>query len=130
MSQEFISSDPARPSGTVPGDRELLELAARAVWAERDEAGVYWLSGEPWNPLESDGDALRTANRTGICIEFGSCADDAPIVRCGPAEDRNNWPQVCNFPDPGKATRHAIVEAVAAQQRIYEAARLGADTEG
>jgi hypothetical protein len=50
-------------------DRELLELAAKAVGYRWDEHGFYgdgnWWTGieylERWNPLTDDGDALRLA---------------------------------------------------------------------
>lgn len=65
-------------------DRELLEAAARAAgivcsWAHEDEADYsastegMWLNGARspdnskfWNPLQSDGDALRLAARLGL----------------------------------------------------------------
>lgn len=59
-------------------DRELLEQAAKSVGIELiswtnmydacDEIGGRFITqprGEPWNPLEDDGDALRLAVKTG-----------------------------------------------------------------
>lgn len=115
-------------------DVALLEVAARAARIHQiivhSDGKVYACDGpgqnpHPWNPLDDDGDTLRLANSTGTCIEFGYCMDDAPIVRCGPLEERENWPQVGNFPDPGKATRRAVVEAVVAAQLAYEDAIAG-----
>ena len=118
---------------------EILVLAAKAAGVVYDEAasqpkeGREWwglwlkIEGEPseydrryWNPLADDGDAMRLANRCCICIEFGYCSDDAPVVRCGQIENWADWPMVANFPDPGKATRRAIVEAAVAKQLEYE----------
>jgi hypothetical protein len=124
-------------SDTTDRDRELLERAAKAAGYRLDGPAESFCTSRRkndmlllnergghsvWNPRDDDGDALRLANRVGICIEFGFCLDDAPIVRCGRIEDRDNWPQVANFPDSGKATRRAIVEAAAAIQMEYEAA--------
>lgn len=115
-------------------DFAMLEIAAMAARIHQiivhSDGKVYACDGPgqnpyPWNPLDDDGDALRLANRTNTCIEFGYCMDDAPIVRCGLIEDRESWPQVGNFPDPGKATRRAIVEAVVAAQKVYEDAIAG-----
>jgi hypothetical protein len=40
-------------------DRELLELAAKAVRIERQ-----------WNPIFDDGDALRLAAKLAMCVDF------------------------------------------------------------
>jgi len=52
-------------------DRELLELAAKAVgkpapMMQDDSKGLSWGNGW-WNPLTDDGDALRLAVR---CAQF------------------------------------------------------------
>ena len=47
-------------------DKELLELAAKAVWGAM--ANQMLESG--WNPLTDDGDALRLAVKCEIDIEF------------------------------------------------------------
>jgi hypothetical protein len=115
-----------QPSVTKPmneGDRELLEKAAKAAgarWSDFSDrtpdcyqiqhADGIW---REWNPLTDDGDAFRLAVRLKICIEFGHCLDDAPVVRCGPEWERENWPEHANFPDPRAATRRAIVRAAA-----------------
>lgn len=65
-------------------DRELLELAAKAVgyrirWHETSFYGPTMeimeddSGGPPWNPLEDDGDALRLAMRLGFTVEPGRC---------------------------------------------------------
>lgn len=66
-----------------------------------------------WNPLASDSDALRLAVKLGICIEFGDCLDDSPVVYCGPAVDRLDWPMTSMSPDFLAATRRAITRAAA-----------------
>lgn len=51
-------------------DRELLELAARAV------NGGAWhplTHAKPWNPLTDDGDRYRLAKHLGISIDFEDC---------------------------------------------------------
>lgn len=70
--------------------------------------------GKIWNPLTDDGDALRLANKLRLCIEFGYCLDDAPIVMCGLPEARESWTEHQHFPDSLAETRRAIVRAAAA----------------
>lgn len=55
-------------------NRELLEAAARAAGLESmgaDEQGLYpaGMVG-PWNPLASDGDALRLAAKLLLCVSI------------------------------------------------------------
>lgn len=71
-----------------------------------------------WNPLDNDGDALRLANKAGVSIIFGDCLDDAPIVT---AKWFDGEVTRGNFPDPYKATRRAIVLAVAQKQLAFDA---------
>ena len=96
-------------------DRELLELAAKAVgittyWAKdgqklfRRDGGIQ----KPWNPLNDDGDALRLAVKLQTPLMFSN-----EIARCV-------WgygsPQSCVESvgsDPFAATRRAIVLAAA-----------------
>ena len=51
-------------------DRELLELAAKAIGLELK---YNYLGGrdarQTWNPLEDDGDALRLAVKLRLCID-------------------------------------------------------------
>lgn len=108
-------------------DRTLIERAAKAAGHRiefrdavdgvapvlLDEGG----SASLWNPLASDAQAFRLALDCHICVIFGACLDDAPIVQCGPEHDRFNfqsWPQTPNFPDARAATRRAITRAAAA----------------
>ena len=98
-------------------DKELLELAAKAAnyeLASTKDGYPLWRNGVGiWNPLTDDGDALRLAVKLFLCVEFGYCKDDAPIVMCGQIEERQEWPINMNFPDPCAATRRAIVRAAA-----------------
>src|SRR5574340_602466 len=105
-------------------DRELLELAAKAVgykphsWIDgiqrllvEDDDGP----GLPWNPLVDDGDALRLAVKLGIKAGYDSnTPPELGLPReCGIAVAPNGkW-----FAEAGKdkyaATRRAIVRAAA-----------------
>lgn len=106
---------------SVETDRELLKFAAKAAGIDgiydHDFDMLVLLDSEVvptmWNPLKDDGDALRLAVKLGICIEFGDCADDAPVVYAGIAHERRDWPMWPRFPDPTAATRRAIVRAAA-----------------
>jgi hypothetical protein len=97
-------------------DEELLELAAKAAgykWREdiaeeRDKLGVIslWIIDPmktAWNPLESDGDALRLAVMLNLSV--GQCR--AAGYRSSPFCEED-----CT-PDPYAATRRAIVRAAA-----------------
>jgi hypothetical protein len=111
------------------GDRELLELAAKAagysiVWGEvhrvgdtdvdctdlayivssdREEAPVYW------NPWDDDGDAFRLAVKCGFCV---GKAVQAPQRFACPQETDDAF-YVEENGDPYAATRRAIVLAAA-----------------
>ena len=78
-------------------DRELLELAAKAV-GKRYVDGESWDEDAGWNPLTDDGDALRLAVKLSLL-----CDDD---VQYAPV---NVW----EGQDPYAATRRAIVRAAA-----------------
>jgi len=97
-------------------DRELLELAAKAV--DLPECGWMGPSFEyvkenrftEWNPLEDDGDALRLAIHLeiGITISSGvACADYATGE-----ESIFEWMNDAGN-NPFKAARRAIVRAAA-----------------
>lgn len=98
---------------------EELKYAAIAMGekpvrlSDDGRALLMWGIDDPWNPRDSDRDAFRLAVRCGICIEFTSCVDDAPVVYCGLDYQRRDWPMTPNFPDPFKATRLAITRAAA-----------------
>jgi hypothetical protein len=107
-------------------DRELLELAAKAVgykWREdiaeeRDKLGLIslWIVDPmktAWNPLDSDGDALRLAVKLNLHIQIDfDAADVNQLVYV-----YGNWRgQGIDEPpgdDPYAATRLAIVRAAA-----------------
>lgn len=89
-------------------DRELLELAAKAVggivyiedlgFIFEDE---YGNRGPWWNPLGNDGDALRLAVKLNLHVLEGIAQDGEGRIFC----DKS--------PDPYAATRRAIVRAAA-----------------
>ena len=101
-------------------DRELLELAAKAVAIalEWDGAPDEWQpmyyedkTYRYWNPLTDDGDALRLAVKLFIC----SGRFDTYSNACGTGEDSGIditvWTHEVS--DPFTATRRAIVRAAA-----------------
>ena len=99
-------------------DRELLELAAKAagIWDENDPSkGLLKGTGQYWNPLTDDGDALRLMVKlqmqidvTNICVavyffdDVGRCGD----IKVGCVD--SDWGN-----DPLRAARRAIVLAAA-----------------
>lgn len=91
-------------------DRELLELAAKAV-GKRYVDGESWDEDAGWNPLTDDGDALRLAVKLGLLIDIDG-------VICSSASDGTSANDQCerhidNNGDPYAATRRAIVRAAA-----------------
>lgn len=99
-------------------DKELLELAAKAVGYELEERytkqNEFWPWIEElqtiWNPLTDDGDALRLAVKLGLDMSFNNLYDDSTMV----SRD-TDW--MVEFHrednDPYAATRRAIVRAAA-----------------
>jgi hypothetical protein len=89
-------------------DRELLELAAKAAGIEGGD-GYYWMpTGDAWDPLTDDGDALRLAVKLGATVYTSLVAchiwatDEKQLMAVGvPSGDR--------FAE----TRRAIVRAAA-----------------
>lgn len=86
-------------------DRELLELAAKAAGYKADFTQPYeieidstWIE---WDPLNSDGDALRLAVKLKFDIEW----DFTEVSVNHTARDDGD--------DPYAATRRAIVRAAA-----------------
>jgi hypothetical protein len=87
-------------------DRELLELAAKAIRREVarvEDYGLFFADHDrdeySWNPLMDDGDALRLAVKLGIYDLWSAhlkYIDPSEVVR-----------------DPLQATRRAIVRAAA-----------------
>jgi hypothetical protein len=105
-------------------DRELLEAAAKAaginlhVWGNPGDENFADMDalnyGRLWNPLKSDGDALRLAvklnldvdvcfSAVGVCYVFTNTAGD---------EDADHISEPTGD-DPCAATRRAIVRAAA-----------------
>jgi hypothetical protein len=76
----------------VMTDLELTEMAAKAhggIQIERDNDGwtEYWCSGNPWNPLTDDGDALRLAVKLRIDTGFVGQQVAANMAVQGPGGD-------------------------------------------
>jgi hypothetical protein len=99
-------------------DRELLELAAKAVGYEYSETGGGSRHDpkpgiiQPyvrWNPLTDDGDALRLAVKLGLFIQINSGSATAWKWR------GENWYEQAsdNADDMSATTRRAIVRAAA-----------------
>ena len=98
-------------------DKELLELAAKAAGLvgihERANKFCYTSShghggSVMWNPLESDGDALRLAVNLGMEL-------DIDIVSCTATYKSGGYFNLTEVDDnPYAATRRAIVRAAAA----------------
>lgn len=111
-------------------DRELLELAAKAIWPDDDEVSFWFDDSENaivfiaadnqdhnggdvsrvWNPLDDDGDALRLAAKLRLEISplEGGCVEVARYDRDGRiamAIEKSN--------DACADTRRAIVRAAA-----------------
>lgn len=95
-------------------DRELLEVAAKAAGIGACPCRMkhchkwYGVNGQPWNPLDDDGDALRLAVRLGLEVDIGSTVAIAFKRKSQQYEeqaDRNS--------DIYAATRRAIVRAAA-----------------
>jgi hypothetical protein len=94
-------------------DRELLELAAKAIhfkWDEQAFDGTLMAGNARWNPLTDDGDALRlavklrmvldTSTGDGIHVQYPFGTGYYPLCEEGD-------------PDPYATTRRAIVRAAA-----------------
>ncbi len=97
------------------GDKELLELAAKAVgidlWWYGDEARILVNKTATglWNPLTDDGDALRLAIKFGLYVEIGYGDLAQTRVLCM-GEEISREP---HGQDKYASTRRAIVRAVA-----------------
>ena len=101
-------------------DKELMTFAAKAagfifnnatmnndLWGCFEDAPSQ--TSRPWNPLESDSDALRLAIKLGLAIHVWGDATTA--MTCRSEEDIKCIEAHGN--DPYAATRRAIVRAVA-----------------
>ena len=103
------------------GDRELLELAAKAAGIELDwdvppSASPWRITGDgddkgpasPWNPFHDSGDAMDLAVSLRAVIDV---SDDGNEV-CVGMPSGHHWTEICG-PNPYAATRRAIVRAAA-----------------
>jgi|SRR5690625_2555191 len=110
-------------------DRELLEMAAKAagliIVSEDDDLNIRVMgpydvkeidsTGEDWNPLFDDGDALRLAVKLDMIIDIdtGECAtsvDYTTLLGDFVLREGHRF-------DPYAATRRAIVRAAAEMGR-------------
>lgn len=116
-------------------DRELLELAAKAVGYDTSHSmnAIRLLLTPPvdallvrkdgklvttgWNPLTDDGDALRLAVELNLSVFTPSDADDFAVASIEDGvmgEDGDTWIQEwVKGGDKAAAARHAIVRAAA-----------------
>lgn len=103
-------------------DRELLEAAAKAagykvrwcrngVEGEECECYVFIDTGDRWEPLDDDGDALRLAVRLGIGL--GIDMQDEIVSAYAPNPNPAHFSEDAHDADPYAATRRAIVRAAA-----------------
>lgn len=112
-------------------DKELLELAAKAYWSDNDDVSFSFSEndnaivfydpvnqdhngrdfGLVWNPLTDDGDALRLAVRLNLLILPYPDDKAVRVTRLDQPDTIVSWGTP---PDPGAATRRAIVRAAAA----------------
>ena len=107
-------------------DRELLELAAKAVgivhegFDEDEGRDVWWLPDlsryDSWNPLDDDGDALRLAVKLRMEVDAWGAGASAVVK----ANGRAMVTEPHYGDDPDRATRRAIVRAAAEIGRAKE----------
>jgi hypothetical protein len=96
-------------------DLELLEAAAKAMGEKVpprffDNGTACLLSGQHWNPLTDDGDALRLAVKLGLNVFTANMVEKYGIDRVWVLDDEKKA-------DPFAATRRAIVRAAAAMAK-------------
>ena len=110
---------------TEQTDHELLEMAAKAygeipiplVWIRPFDNELTPINnrGEPWNPLNDDGDALRLACKLRINIEHAeTLSRKAHGVNCWPVGRGDCGSMENDLTDYNSATRRAITRAAAA----------------
>ena len=107
----------------MSNDREMLEMAAKAIGMDALYGGSHGMQerrqpdGEyawTWNPLTSDGDALRLAVKLDMGIEIMRGMEE---VRVGNGDQEivvESWAGPDAALDPSAATRRAITRAAAA----------------
>ena len=97
-------------------DRELLELAAKAISIDISDATFDgW--GTPiqtqWNPLRDDGDAFRLAVKLGIDLVISTSSPARTAAFIPESFELDACVEENHENDPYAATRHAIVRAAA-----------------
>lgn len=117
---DYVDELPAPPRKDIPAaDRELLELAARALGARFEEVdgegygNLHFEDGSgvnAWNPLQFSGDALELAVR--LVISVWRRAPDDDYVDAHAAGAKHGCIERLE-PDPTAATRRAVVRAAA-----------------
>jgi hypothetical protein len=107
-------------------DKELLELAAKAIGEKCDQLGAnafglykpkegYMQPYIEWNPLTDDGDALRLAVKLEIALSFDRSYPDGKLVArvcCAFGDTLYGDAEPADL-DPYAATRRAITRAAA-----------------
>lgn len=99
----------SKDNGGPASDRELLEMAAKAIGLTLRYNYLGWRdANQPWNPLTDDGDALRLAVKLDISL-LGDFPQNIVVV----AFDARRIIEKYDG-DKYAATRRAIVRAAAA----------------
>jgi hypothetical protein len=99
-------------------DRELLENAAKAagnpIGTSRAGGGLLMANDLYWNPLQSDGDALRLAVRLGLLVDCDDVLKEVEAVLVMRDHD-DDYVRISEKyeTNPYAATRRAIVRAAA-----------------
>lgn len=109
-------------------DRELLELAAKAAGLKPGSWHDGWNdegreTGDYWNPLTDDGDALRLAVKLGMDVLFDAESVEVISTQHGRMDDGEMiapWAWEHLRTDPYAATRRAITRAAAEIGRSKE----------
>jgi hypothetical protein len=109
-------------------DRELLELAAKAAKAagiklgyKKRRGGFYHndldheCCGEPWLPLDCDGDSFELLVKLNLSIKYDTLSDGRIVQVAAPLHESfsDNWWNEWLDDDSKNATRRAIVRAAA-----------------
>lgn len=106
-------------------DRELLELAARAlggseaVWTDIDGNRYTGNPERPWNPINDDGDALRLAVKLHMTVDtfVGGCEVGYDDMKGGQGYLRQDDGPSGDM-DDFEVVRRAIVRAAAEMGRV------------
>jgi hypothetical protein len=120
-SYDDLDELPAPPRKEIPtADRELLELAARALGAEFEEVegegygNLHFPDGSvvySWNSLEFSGDAFELQVKLGLTVERDEF-DGVIYTQAVPRGSRHAFDEPCGV-DPVAATRRAVTRAAA-----------------